>query len=92
MGILNIFYGSLYGFDTCERGKRMDHAIESLQGFIDPVFDYEFMPEWRSGNYKKYSDCPSYEELKTLVSASNIMRKYMGWEPLKIKDMIDTFS
>lgn len=62
----------------------MDHAIESLQGFIDSVFDYEFMPEWKSGKYKKYSDCPSYPELKTLISASNIMRKYIGWEPLRI--------
>jgi hypothetical protein len=49
------------------------------------------MPEWKSGKYKKYSDCPSYPELKTLISASNIMRKYIGWEPLRIKDMMDTF-
>ena len=69
----------------------MDHAIESLQDFIDVTFEYQFMPEWKSGKYKKYSDCPSYPELKTLISASNIMRKYIGWEPLRIKDMMDTF-
>ncbi len=67
----------------------MDHAIESLQSFIDAVFDYDFLPEWKSGDYKKYSDCPSYAELKALVDASNIMRKYIGWQPLRIKDMAE---
>lgn len=66
----------------------MDHAIESLQSFIDVTFEYEFLPEWKSGKYKKYSDCPTYNELKTLIDASNIMRKYIGGQSLSIKSML----
>jgi hypothetical protein len=67
----------------------MDHAIESLQSFIDATFEFSFLAEWNSGDYKKYSDCPSYEELKTLIDASNIMRKHIGWETLSIKKMVE---
>ncbi|AKN32418.1 hypothetical protein Ccar_16755 [Clostridium carboxidivorans P7] len=67
----------------------MDHAINSLEPFIKVTFSYEFLLEWQSGKYKKYSECPSYEELKALIDASNIMRKYLGWEPLSIKSMLE---
>lgn len=70
----------------------MDHAIESLEPYIDATFEYEFLPQWKSGKYKKYADCPSYGELKALIDASNIMRKYLGWEPLKIKNMLEMYD
>jgi hypothetical protein len=70
----------------------MDHAIDSLEPFVDATFSYEFLPEWQSGKYKKFSDCPSYAELKALIDASNIMRKYIGWERLSIKSMLEPFE
>ena len=70
-------------------GENMDHAIDNLDEFVKVTFEFQFLKEWKSGKYKKYSECPSYPKLKALVDASNIMRKYLGWETLKIKNMIE---
>lgn len=63
----------------------MDHAINSLEPFYEVTLD-QFVEEHRSGKYKKLSENPFYEELKALIDALNILRKYLGWETIKLKD------
>lgn len=65
----------------------MDHAINSLRPFYEVTLDW-FIEEHRSGKYKKLSDNPYYEEVKALIDAMNILRKYMGWETIKLKDEV----
>lgn len=65
----------------------MDHAINSLEPFYEVTLD-QFVEEHRSGKYKKLSENPFYEELKALVDAMNILRKYLGWETIKLKDTV----
>ena len=68
----------------------MDHAINSLRPFYEVTLDW-FIEEHRSGKYKKLSDNPYYEEVKALIDAMNILRKYMGWETIKLKDEVQFY-
>jgi hypothetical protein len=69
---------------------KMDHAINSLRPFYEVTLD-RFIEEHRSGKYKKLSDNPYYEEIKALIDAMNILRKYMGWETIKLKDEVQFY-
>lgn len=53
----------------------MDHAINSLQDFMDVEIE-EVFGEWESGKYKKLSDCPSYPAAKALVEARHTLELY----------------
>lgn len=66
----------------------MDHLIDKFDCNIDWAWE-SFRDEWITGQYKKYSECPSYYELKTLLDSVNILRKYMGWEKITIKDKLE---
>lgn len=68
----------------------MDHAINSLQPFYEVTLD-QFIEEHRSGKYKKLSDNIYYEEVKALIDAINILRKYLGWENIKLKDEVEFY-
>lgn len=68
----------------------MDHAIDSLRPYLEAEFDM-FLEEWKSGKYKKFSDCPSYYAVKALIDATNCMHKYMGWQNLRLKDMVENY-
>lgn len=68
----------------------MDHAINSLQPFYEVTLDW-FIKEHKSGKYKNLSDNPYYEEVKALIDAMNILRKYMGWETIKLKDEVEFY-
>ncbi|MFR1707622.1 MAG: hypothetical protein ACLSV2_01875 [Clostridium sp.] len=50
------------------------------------------MKEWITGNYKKYSDCPSYKELKVLLDSVNILRKYYGWESVTVTEIVEDYN
>lgn len=65
----------------------MDHLLNAIQPFYEVEADM-FLSEWKSGVYRKYSDCPSYESLKTIVRAANAIRNYLGWEQLSIKKLV----
>lgn len=65
----------------------IDHLIDNFDVYIDWAFG-DFYQEWKSGQYKKFSECPSYYELKTIINSVNHLRKYIGWEALSIKEMI----
>ncbi|KGK88002.1 hypothetical protein [Clostridium sp. HMP27] len=66
----------------------MDHLIDQFDAFID--FDFNcFYEELKSGKYgTKYSDQPTYPSLKATIDSVNILRKYMGWNMLSIKEMV----
>mgnify|MGYP001005608994 CR=1 FL=1 len=69
----------------------MDHVLNSLRPYLEVELDM-VTEEWRSGEYGKLSECPSYDSLKTLVGAANIIRKYLGIGTLKIKNMVEEMS
>ncbi|WP_066627097.1 hypothetical protein [Clostridium magnum] len=62
--------------------------MEQFYIYIDEAFA-DFYKEWSSGNFRKYSECHSYHELRTLLDSVNPLRKYMGWKALSIKEMIE---
>lgn len=66
----------------------MDHLIDQFDVYLDDAFD-NFYEEWKSKKYKKYSECPSYTELRTLLDSVNHLRKYIGWKPQTIKEMLE---
>lgn len=52
----------------------MDHVIDYIRNY--KVWDKEeFIKEFKSGNYKKISDCPSYEKVKAYCDCINILAK-----------------
>lgn len=55
--------------------KEVDHAISSLNSFFEISMELLY-EEWKSGEYKKLSECPSYEETSTYRKAMAIMEKY----------------
>jgi len=64
----------------------MDHVWNAIQPFYE-VEASIFLEEWRSDEYKKWSDYPSYESLKTIIKAANVIRNYLGWSKLSIKNL-----
>lgn len=65
----------------------MDHAYHSLEVFLSIEID-NLYSEWKSGKYPRLSECPSYKAAKALNDASNILRKYMNWNRLTLRDYI----
>lgn len=52
----------------------MDHAINNLRIYFDVALD-ELTEEWKSGKYKKLTDCPSFKEASAYRSAMNVLIK-----------------
>ncbi len=61
----------------------MDHVYNAIASYYDVYFNH-FMEYQREGKYKKLSDNPMYEEVKAIIDAMNILRKYLGWETIKL--------
>ncbi len=49
------------------------------------------MEEQRTGQYKKYSENPYFEEIKALIDSMNILRQYMGWDKIRLKDEVEFY-
>lgn len=69
----------------------MDHVLERIEIDLDIEFG-EFYEEIKSGKYKKFKECPRYESVKALVDSSNALRKYLGWETISIRQMIQNYE
>lgn len=67
----------------------MDHLIEHIEDDIEFTMR-SFMEELQS--YKKYKECPSYNELKALVKASNVLRGFIGWDKLTIRQLVKNYK
>jgi hypothetical protein len=52
----------------------MDHAIDNLKIYFDLSYE-ELVEEWKSGEYKKLSECPSYKEANAYREAINVLVK-----------------
>ncbi len=65
----------------------MDHVLDAIRPHYEVTFDL-FVKEHKKGKYKKLSDNPYYAELKALIDSMNILRKYLGWENLKLSDEV----
>ena len=70
--------------------KNMDHVIDAMKPHYEVTLDW-FIEEQRSGKYKKFSDNPFYDEVKVLIDAMNILRKYLGWERITLKSEVEMF-
>ena len=66
----------------------MDHVLDAMEPYYEVTLDY-FMDEQRTGKYKTLSENPHYREIKALIEAINILRKYMGWETLKLSEEVE---
>jgi hypothetical protein len=65
----------------------MDHVLEGMQPHYDVLLEW-FIEEHKKGQYKKLSDNPYYDEVKALIDAMNILRKYLGWDSIKLSDEV----
>lgn len=63
----------------------MDHVLDAMRPHYDVLLDW-FIEEHKKGNYRKLSDNPYYYELKSLIDAMNILRKYLGWGNIKLSE------
>jgi hypothetical protein len=65
----------------------MDHVLEGMQPHYDVLLEW-FIEEHKKGQYKKLSDNPYYDEVKALIDAMNILRKYLGWDSIKLSEEV----
>ena len=65
----------------------MDHVENAISQFYDVYLD-EFMEYQREGKYKKLSDNPMYEEIRAIIDAMNILRKYLGWQTINLSEEV----
>lgn len=65
----------------------MDHVVEAMKSYFEVVLDW-FVDEQKTGKYKKLSDNPYYEAVKALTDSMNILRKYLGWDLIKLSDEV----
>lgn len=55
----------------------MDHVIDFIIGYMD-LEKADFVSEWKSGKYKKISDCPSYPYVKAYCDAITVLNRLDG--------------
>lgn len=67
----------------------MDHAINALKSYLEPVMDW-LRDEYKSGDFEKFSDCPSYFDAQALVQAIHVLEKayYEETKTLSVEDLV----
>lgn len=65
----------------------MDHVIDAMRSHYEVYLDL-FIEEHRKNGHKKLSDNVYYDEVKALIDAMNILRKYLGWETIKLSEEV----
>lgn len=55
----------------------MDHVIEFILDYM-ALEKVDFISEWRSGQYKKISDCPTYPYIKAYCDAITVLNRMDG--------------
>jgi hypothetical protein len=53
----------------------MDHVINAITTFYEIEIE-QLVEEWKSGEYKKLSDCPSYGSCRAMNDAIFVLEKY----------------
>jgi hypothetical protein len=64
----------------------MDHILEGMQTHYE-ILMYWFIEEHKEGN-KKLSENSYYDEVKAIIDSMNCIRKYLKWEPLRLKEEV----
>ena len=65
----------------------MDYILDVMYPHYVATLDW-FIEEHRKGQYKKLSDNPYYGEVKALIDAMNILRKYLGRDSIKLSEEV----
>ena len=68
----------------------IDHVLNAMQSHYDAILD-NFIEAQRTSEYKKLTDNPFYEEVKALLDAMNILRKYLGWKTTTLKQEVEFY-
>lgn len=55
----------------------MDHVIEHIIDYMESDVE-DFKNEWKSGRYKKISDCPTYPYVKAYCDAIKALNRLDG--------------
>lgn len=55
----------------------MDHVIDYILDYMESEKE-DFVKEWRSGLYRKISECPSYPMVKTYCDAIKVLNRMDG--------------
>ena len=66
----------------------MDHVLEAMQPHYDAYFSL-FLEEHREKKHRKLAENVYYEEVKALIDAMNILRKYLGWKTVKLSEEVN---
>ena len=69
----------------------MDHVENAISQFFGVYLD-EFMSYHKSGEYKRLSDNPVYEDLKAIIDAMNCIRKRLDWENIRLSEEVKNYS
>lgn len=56
---------------------KIDHVIDFILNYME-MEKADFVSEWRSGKYKKISDCPTYPYIKTYCDAITVLNRMDG--------------
>lgn len=68
----------------------MDHVLDGMQAHYDVYLEL-FCEDWRSGKYQTFNQVPYYEQLQILIKAMNVIRKYLDYPLLRLKNEVDFF-
>lgn len=69
----------------------MDHVLNAIMPYYELTLD-QFVEEHKNGKFEKLSDNPLYDELKSLIDSMNVLRRYLNWEQIRLKDEVDFYS
>lgn len=65
----------------------MDHVLDAMEPHYEVTLDW-FLEEHREKNHKRLSDNSYYHEIKALIDSMNILRKFLGWETIKLSEQV----
>lgn len=69
-----------------------DHVIDSLRRYFDDVYE-ELKKEWKSNDYERLSDCPSFKLAYTYREALDVLitgpESFDELKSEKLKEQID---
>ena len=63
-----------------------DHLYENVMDYAECELIPRFQDE--CSQYQRFTDCPSYEEMKDFCNVLNIIGKYCGMSKLFLSDFI----
>lgn len=69
---------------------RLDHVLNAILPHYEAVLHW-FVKEQKTGKYRKFKDNPNYEEVKALIDCMNVLRKYLGWKKMTLKEEVETY-